>query len=58
MSTLFEDIRLVRPTRLLLVPRVSGVIYGDYQTEVLHGAPRDDATRGPRPGSSPSTNAS
>jgi fatty acid CoA ligase FadD9 len=45
MSTLFEDIRLVRPTRLFLVPRVSGMIYGDYQTAVLRRAPRDDAAR-------------
>jgi fatty acid CoA ligase FadD9 len=45
MSTLFEDIRLVRPTRLLLVPRVSGLIYSEYQTELLRRAARDDATR-------------
>ena len=45
MSTLFEDIRLVRPTRLLLMPRVSGMIYSDYQTELLRRARRDDAVR-------------
>jgi fatty acid CoA ligase FadD9 len=45
MSTLFEDIRLVRPTRLFLVPRVAGMIHGDYQTAVLRRAPRDDAAR-------------
>jgi fatty acid CoA ligase FadD9 len=46
MSTLFEDIRRVRPTRLMLVPRVSGMIYSAYQTELVRRAPGgDEATR-------------
>ena len=35
MSTLFEDIRLVRPTTLNLVPRVAQMIYQHYQLEVM-----------------------
>jgi fatty acid CoA ligase FadD9 len=34
MSTLFEDIRLVRPTYLHLVPRLSEQIYQHFQSEV------------------------
>lgn len=34
MSTLFEDIRLVRPTYLHLVPRLSELIYQHYEREV------------------------
>jgi fatty acid CoA ligase FadD9 len=35
MSTLFEDIRIARPTTLLLVPRLAMSIYQHYQTEAL-----------------------
>jgi fatty acid CoA ligase FadD9 len=35
LSTLFEDIRIVRPTSLLAVPRVASMIYQHYQTEVI-----------------------
>ena len=35
LSSLFEDIRLVRPTFLLLVPRISEMIHQAYRTEVL-----------------------
>jgi fatty acid CoA ligase FadD9 len=35
MSTLFEDIRLARPTTMMLVPRVSGMIYQQYQAELV-----------------------
>jgi fatty acid CoA ligase FadD9 len=35
LSTLFEDIRRVRPTHLTLVPRVSGTIYQHFRTELL-----------------------
>jgi fatty acid CoA ligase FadD9 len=35
MSTLFEDIRLARPTTLMLVPRVSGTIYQHFQGELV-----------------------
>jgi hypothetical protein len=34
MSTLFEDLRLVRPTYLHLVPRLSEMVYQHYQREV------------------------
>jgi fatty acid CoA ligase FadD9 len=34
MSTLFEDLRLVRPTYVHLVPRLSEMIYQHYQREV------------------------
>ncbi len=45
MSTLFEDIRLARPTSLLLVPRVAGMIYHHFQGEVVRrtvGITNDD----------------
>lgn len=35
MSTLFEDFRLIRPTTLSLVPRVSQMIYQHYQLELM-----------------------
>ncbi|PWW63149.1 carboxylic acid reductase [Actinokineospora spheciospongiae] len=34
LSTLFEDIALVRPTELLLVPRVCDMLFQRYQSEV------------------------
>jgi len=34
MSTLFDDIRRVRPTQLMLVPRVAGMVYQELQAEV------------------------
>jgi fatty acid CoA ligase FadD9 len=38
MSSLFEDIRLVRPTNLFLVPRVAGMIYQHFQSELVKRA--------------------
>ena len=38
MSTLFEDLRLVRPTVLTLIPRVSMMIYQHFQTELQRRA--------------------
>lgn len=38
MSTLFEDLRLVRPTRLMLVPRISSLIHQQFQAEVVRRA--------------------
>ncbi len=35
LSTLFTDIQLTRPTQLLLVPRVSAMIYQHFALEVL-----------------------
>src|SRR5262249_36572827 len=35
MSTLFEDIRLARPTTLVLVPRGSAMIYQHFQAELV-----------------------
>lgn len=35
MSTLFEDIRLARPTRFMFVPRVSAMIHQHYQAELV-----------------------
>lgn len=35
MSTLFEDIQLARPTSLLLVPRVAGMVYQHFQGELV-----------------------
>ncbi|XXX76733.1 thioester reductase domain-containing protein [Sorangium sp. So ce134] len=35
MSTLFEDIRLARPTTLFLVPRIAELIHQQFQAEVL-----------------------
>ncbi|HTQ44395.1 MAG TPA: AMP-binding protein, partial [Polyangiaceae bacterium] len=44
MSTLFDDIRIARPTILWTVPRVANVIYQRFQTEVLRRkAPGRDA---------------
>jgi fatty acid CoA ligase FadD9 len=34
MSTLFEDIRLARPTALMLFPRIAEIAYQTYQSEV------------------------
>lgn len=36
MSTLFEDIRLARPTALLFYPRIFELIYQHFQNEVTH----------------------
>ncbi|APR83696.1 Long-chain-fatty-acid--CoA ligase [Minicystis rosea] len=38
MSTLFEDIRIVRPTRFMFIPRVSAMIYQHYQAELVRRA--------------------
>jgi len=50
MSTLFEDIRLVRPTLLELVPRVAEMIYHHFQEEVsrrlARGETGADSVRG------------
>ncbi|WP_437677068.1 thioester reductase domain-containing protein [Sorangium sp. So ce131] len=35
MSTLFEDIRITRPTRFMFVPRVSAMIHQHYQAELV-----------------------
>jgi len=44
MSTLFDDIRIARPTVLWTVPRVANVIYQRFQTEVIRRkAPGRDA---------------
>lgn len=40
MSTLFEDIRLARPTMLMLVPRVAATIFQHYQGELVRRSPR------------------
>jgi fatty acid CoA ligase FadD9 len=34
MSTLFEDIRLARPTTLMLFPRIAEIVHQHYQSEV------------------------
>lgn len=34
MSTLFEDMELIRPTALALVPRVCDMVFQRFQTEV------------------------
>ena len=34
LSTLLEDLRLVRPTELNFVPRIWEMLYGEYQSEV------------------------
>jgi fatty acid CoA ligase FadD9 len=34
MSTLFEDIRIVRPTFMLFMPRVAEIVYQHYRSEV------------------------
>ena len=40
MSTLFEDIRLVRPTVLTLVPRISEMIYQYFQSKTIRSDTR------------------
>ncbi len=40
MSTLLDDIRLARPTTLMLVPRVASLVYQHFQTEVMRRAAR------------------
>lgn len=39
MSSLFEDMGLVRPTELLLVPRICDMLYQEYQSELVRRAP-------------------
>ena len=34
MSSLFEDIRIVRPTAIMLFPRIAEIVYQTYQNEV------------------------
>ncbi|AUX39065.1 oxidoreductase [Sorangium cellulosum] len=47
MSTLFEDIRISRPTRFLFVPRVSAMIHQHYQAELVRrGAGRASGAAG------------
>jgi fatty acid CoA ligase FadD9 len=47
MSTLFEDIRITRPTTLLLVPRLATAIYQHFRTEAMrHDEPGHDAEAG------------
>jgi fatty acid CoA ligase FadD9 len=52
MSTLFEDIRLARPTSLMLIPRAASMIYQVFQSELVKRAaerglsPHDEAGRG------------
>jgi fatty acid CoA ligase FadD9 len=52
MSTLFEDIRLARPTTLMLIPRAASMIYQVFQAELVKRAadrglaPDDEAGRG------------
>jgi fatty acid CoA ligase FadD9 len=47
LSTLLEDLRLVRPTELNFVPRIWEMLYGEYQSEVgrrlAEGADRETA---------------
>jgi fatty acid CoA ligase FadD9 len=38
LSTLLEDLRLVRPTELNFVPRIWEMLYSEYQSEVGRGA--------------------
>ena len=46
MSTLFEDIRLAQPTFLMLVPRVSEMIFQHFQSEVIKRCgPQADASQ-------------
>jgi fatty acid CoA ligase FadD9 len=40
MSTLLEDVRIARPTTLLVVPRVANMIYQRFQNEVMRRAER------------------
>ncbi len=42
MSTLFEDIRLARPTSLFLVPRAANMIHQHFQTEVVRRGASED----------------
>lgn len=46
MSTLFEDMRLSRPTYLLLVPRVSEMIYQHFQGQVIKKMGADTSSAG------------
>jgi fatty acid CoA ligase FadD9 len=38
MSTLFEDIRIARPTMLMVIPRVANMMYQRFTTEVMRRA--------------------
>ncbi|WP_028477999.1 carboxylic acid reductase [Nocardia sp. CNY236] len=41
MSTLFEDIALIRPTELFMVPRVCDMVFQHFQSELNRRAGRD-----------------
>jgi fatty acid CoA ligase FadD9 len=45
MSTLFDDIRLVRPTQLMLVPRVTAIVQQHFQAELVRGGGGDARAR-------------
>ncbi|MFS8103088.1 thioester reductase domain-containing protein [Lentzea alba] len=45
LSTFFEDVALVRPTELSLVPRVCEMLYQRYQSELAGGDPAEVLTR-------------
>ncbi|WP_280409918.1 carboxylic acid reductase [Nocardia brasiliensis] len=44
MSTLFDDLALVRPTEMFFVPRVCDMIFQRYQAELSRRAPAADAS--------------
>ncbi|QIS03993.1 AMP-binding protein [Nocardia brasiliensis] len=44
MSTLFEDLGIVRPTEMFLVPRVCDMLFQRYQAELSRRAPQGDAS--------------
>jgi fatty acid CoA ligase FadD9 len=46
LSTLFEDIRLVRPTYLNLIPRICDLVYQNYQNEVLKRTKAGEGDKG------------
>ena len=45
MSTLLDDVRIARPTMLLVIPRVANMMYQRFQTEVMRRADRSGSGR-------------
>ncbi|MFE3447110.1 carboxylic acid reductase [Nocardia sp. NPDC059180] len=45
MSTLFDDIALVRPTEMVFVPRVSDMIFQRFQSELAAGGRSEEQVR-------------
>ena len=46
MSTFFDDIKTVRPTSLMLIPRIANMIYDQAQEKLRKAGDSDKQVRG------------